>query len=143
MPTAAVMPSGTMPKQTPWPCARCWCDHSTKPANLASVGGGGAMYAVTAGSENNVNSVSTSDAATSRSVVRSPCRGGTRSVHPSTIEYPILSDGRTDHYADRPPQCSCWNGGSMTATLGALLAELADPACRNAPANASRTLTQI
>ena len=34
------MPSGTIPKQTPWPCARCWCDHSTKPANLASVGGG-------------------------------------------------------------------------------------------------------
>src|SRR5206468_3583236 len=61
MPTAAVMPSGTIAKQRPWPCSRSWCDHTTNPANLASVGGGGAMYAVTAGSENSVNSVETSE----------------------------------------------------------------------------------
>src|SRR5689334_14022739 len=57
MPTAAVMPSGTIPKQNPRPCWRCWCDHMTNPANFASVGGGGAMYAVTEGSENSVKSV--------------------------------------------------------------------------------------
>ena len=39
------------------------------------------MYAVTAGFENKVNSVCTSDAATSRSVISSPRRRGTRSVH--------------------------------------------------------------
>ena len=50
------------------------------------------MYAVTAGSENSVNSVYTSAAATSRSIVRSPCRGGSPSVHASAIEYSILAD---------------------------------------------------
>src|ERR1043166_4162380 len=84
--TAAVMPSGTTPKQRPSPCARCWCDHSTNPANLARVGGGGAMYAETAGSESRVKSEYTSDAATSRSVVRSPRRGGRRSVHRLSID---------------------------------------------------------
>ena len=52
------------------------------------------MYAVTAGSENSVNSVETSDAATSRIVVRLPRSGGTRSVHRLSIDYRILADGR-------------------------------------------------
>src|SRR4051794_24508997 len=52
------------------------------------------MYAVTAGSENSVNSVYTSVTATSRSVVRSPRSGGTRSLHGSGIDCRILTDGR-------------------------------------------------
>src|SRR5260370_13451386 len=63
------------------------------PANLASVGGGGAMYAVTAGSENSVNSGYTSDAATSRSVVMWPLSGGTPSVHRLSIDFRIVADG--------------------------------------------------
>ena len=50
------------------------------------------MNAVTAGSENNVNSVYVSDAATSRRVVNSPRRGGTASIHWSLIECFILAD---------------------------------------------------
>src|SRR5687767_13722330 len=97
MPTAADIPSGTMPKQTPRPRARCWCDHSTNPANFAGVGGGGAMYAVTAGYKNKVNSVWTSDTVTSRSVVRLLRSSGSRSFQASIIEYPIP----VDHHAER------------------------------------------
>ena len=54
------------------------------------------MYAVTAGSANSVNSVSTSETAISRSVVSSPRSGGTRSLHCLRIGCRILTDGGTE-----------------------------------------------
>jgi hypothetical protein len=61
------------------------------------------MYAVTAGSENSVNSAYTSETATSRSVATSPRNGGTRSLHRSGITCRILTDGRDfSHVALNP-----------------------------------------
>src|SRR3954454_2287644 len=62
------------------------------------------MYAVTAGSENSVNSVYTSVTATSRSVVRSPRSGGTRSLHGLGIDCRILTDGSDFSYLALCPQ---------------------------------------
>src|SRR3954452_12571597 len=64
------------------------------------------MYAVTAGSENSVNSVYTSVTSTSRSVVRSPRSGGTRSLHGSGIDCRILTDGRDFRISRSAPRAS-------------------------------------